>query len=95
MKAPRTKLSSAETRRFLDRLQCHGLMLGHRFREGMRLPLQRFVAKLPVGLSIEICEAANFHGQLSVTISSQFSDRHDYSGRGLTNRLAPIRISTA
>ncbi|MBZ5652678.1 MAG: hypothetical protein LAO18_19595 [Acidobacteriia bacterium] len=54
-----------------DCLQSHGLMLGNRFSEGLRLPLQRIVAKLPVGLSIEVCEAANFHSQLSLTISSQ------------------------
>ena len=45
-------------------------MLGHGFREGLRLPLQRFVAKLPVRLGIEVGEAANFHGQLSVKQSS-------------------------
>jgi hypothetical protein len=75
MKAPRTKLSLGAAHAISDCVQSHGLVLGHRFREGLRLPLQRFAAKLPVRLSIELGEAAKFHWQAVPIIAAQLRDQ--------------------
>ena len=65
-KSTKNKVVVGRDQAISDRLQGQGPMLGCGFREGLRLPLQRFVAKLPVRLGIEVGEAANLHGQLPV-----------------------------
>ena len=64
-KCSQNKIVVSRPQAIPDGLQSQGLMLGHRVREGQGLPLQRFVAKLPVGLGIAVSKAANLHDRLA------------------------------